>query len=136
MTQVSAEGQLLTIVLRPGESFELPDGLGEVHFDGVDRYVALDLRADPSLTLVLVSALVAITGLMLSLFTPRRRVWLRIAPAPARSSKVDRSSAQTRVEIAGLARGDDLGLADEVAAVLAAALTTPDHPHQEQSRKD
>ena len=136
MTQVSDDGQLLTIVLRPGESFELPGGLGEVHFDGVDRYVALDLRADPSLALVLVSALVAITGLMLSLFTPRRRVWLRIAPAPARSSKVDRSSAQTRVEIAGLARGDDLGLADEVAAVLAAALTTPDHPHQEQSRKD
>lgn len=136
MTQISDGGQLLTIVLRPGESFELPGGLGEVHFDGVDRFVALDLRADPSLTLVLVSALVAITGLMLSLFTPRRRVWLRITPVVAQSSKVEPSTARTRVAIAGLARGDDLGLADEVAAVLAAGLAAPDHSHQEQSRKD
>ena len=38
-----------TLVVRPGETVDLPDGLGTLTFNGLPRYVALDLRHDPAL---------------------------------------------------------------------------------------
>lgn len=117
MTQaVDADGQPVTLYLRPGETVELPDGLGTVTFDDLPRFVALDLRHDPALGLVLVFALAALGGLATSLFLPRRRVWLRAVPDGA---------GRTVVAAAALARGDDLGLQGEVDA-LVDALRAPD----------
>lgn len=97
-----------TVVVRPGETVELPDGLGTLTFEDLPRFVALDLRHDPTLTLVLVFALAALTGLGISLFTPRRRVWVRAERDP---------EGVTVVQVAGLARGNDPGLAAEVERV-------------------
>jgi cytochrome c biogenesis protein len=123
------DGERVTLLLEPGDTVDLPDGLGTISFaDGdVPRFVALDLRHDPSLAWVLTFALLALAGLTGSLFLPRRRVWVR--------SWSD--GGVTHVEIAGLARGDDAGLDGEVDRTRAAVpgVTTPDSP-TEQGTED
>lgn len=112
------DGQQATLVVRPGETVDLPDGQGTLTFDSLPRYVALDLRYDPALTVILVFALLALLGLSLSLFTPRRRVWLRAWTEDGSACGPPR----TVVDAAGLARGDDGGLQREVDAALDASL--------------
>jgi cytochrome c biogenesis protein len=85
------------------------------------RFVALDLRHDPALGWILGFALAALAGLSASLFAPRRRLWVRAAP-----SGLDRDQGPvTVVTAAGLARGDDVGLAPELGRVMAAVLGVP-----------
>ncbi len=109
---VDESGERIKVLARPGETVELPDGLGTLTLgEDLPRYVALDLRHDPSLGFVLVFALLALAGLTVSLFTPRRRVWARAYVA---------QDGATVVEVAGLARGDDTGLQAEVDRALAA----------------
>lgn len=114
---VDADGERAKVLVAPGETVELPDGLGTITFESLPRYVALDLRHDPSLTWVLVFALGALGGLAVSLFTPRRRVWVRAWREPVPS---DARRERTVVRVAGLARGDDAGLQGEVDSLLAA----------------
>ncbi|AEI13042.1 MULTISPECIES: cytochrome c biogenesis protein ResB [Cellulomonas] len=124
MTQALEEdGTALTLYLRPGETVDLPDGLGSVTFDRLDRYVALDLRHDPALTAVLVFSLLAFAGLATSLFAPRRRLWVRAAPAADDAQDHGPGTGSTVVSAAGLARGDDVGLQPELDRVLAETLT-------------
>ena len=110
---VEADGTPVTIRIRPGETVTLPDGLGTVEFRALPRFVALDLRYDPALAFVLTFALLALAGLATSLFTPRRRVWVRASPDPA-------DPRRTLVSAAALARGDDIALPTEIDRVLAA----------------
>ena len=123
MTQVlDDDGDPVTVFVEPGRTVELPDGLGTVTWQGLPRFVALDLRHDPALPFVLASAIAALLGLALSLFTPRRRVWLRLTEA---DGAVDAGTAapragRTLVDAAALARGDDVGLDEELARVMAA----------------
>ncbi|MCC2316809.1 cytochrome c biogenesis protein ResB [Cellulomonas chengniuliangii] len=110
---VDAQGDPVTLHLRPGETVELPDGLGTLTFEGVPRFVALDLRYDPALPFLLVFALLGIAGLCTSLFVPRRRVWVRAAVD-------DADPVRTVVTAGALARSDDVGLQDELDRVLGA----------------
>ena len=114
-------GTPVTLYVHPGETVTLPDGLGTMTFDGLRRYVALDLRRDPALAWVLTFALAALAGLSASLFVPRRRVWVRATRA------IQDQGPTTVVTAAGLARGDDIGLAPEVDRVLAAVLAPRGH---------
>ena len=107
---MGSDGQAVSLKVQPGETVDLPNGLGTLTFKALPRYVALDLRYDPALTEVLVFALLALAGLATSLFTPRRRVWLRAAVA---------ADGRTVVTAAALARGDDIGLQPELDRVLA-----------------
>jgi cytochrome c biogenesis protein len=107
-----ANGQPAQLLLRKGSQVTLPDGAGSVSFDAVKRYAAFDIRSDPTKGWALGAALVALAGVTASLFVRRRRLWVRV-------SEDDRG--RTVVEVAGLARGEDAGLGDEVKAVLAAA---------------
>jgi cytochrome c biogenesis protein len=109
---VDEDGRIVTLVVRPGESADLPGGLGSVTFDGLPRFVALDVRDDPAEGAVLVFALLALTGLGLSLFVPRRRLWLRLT---------DAGDGRTVIDAAALARGDDPGLRADLDRTLAAA---------------
>ena len=106
---VDDDGLPVTLYLRPGETVDLPDGLGTLTFDALPRFVALDLRHDPSLAWVLTFALLAFAGLATSLFVPRRRVWLRLHPGDEGPG-----SGRTVVTAAALARGDDVGLQAEL----------------------
>ncbi|SDS85090.1 cytochrome c biogenesis protein [Paraoerskovia marina] len=102
------DGTPTTIVLGVGDTVNLPDG-GSITFEDLPRYVALDLRHDPALGFILTFSLLALGGLAVSLFTPRRRVWLRTWAEDGR----------TVVEVAGLARHDDAGLQGQVDDLLA-----------------
>lgn len=117
---VDADGERVKLLVAPGETVDLPDGLGTLTFESVPRYVALDLRHDPSLTWVLVFALGALGGLAVSLFTPRRRVWVRAWRETVPGDGPDGARERTVVAVAGLARGDDAGLQGEVDSLLAA----------------
>lgn len=102
----------LRILLRPGQTYELPGGRGSITFDGVERFAGLSIRTDPGKTLTLVSAVLMLGGLILSLVVRRRRVFVRVRPADV--------DGRTVVEVGGLAKDDDEGMDDELDAVLTA----------------
>lgn len=119
MEQVTEpDGTPVTLYVRPGETVELPDGLGTLELRDLPRFVALDLRRDPALPFVLVFALLAFAGLGVSLFTPRRRVWVRATPDAERPGR-------TVVSAAALARGDDVGLQAELDEIVGALALDP-----------
>jgi len=91
--------------LRPGESWALPEGLGTVKFTGYVEYGSFVVARDPGKEAALAAMLVAIAGLVASLFVRRRRLWVRVSPS---------SDGRTLVEVAGLARTESPGLATEV----------------------
>ncbi|REE03992.1 cytochrome c biogenesis protein [Citricoccus muralis] len=92
------------ITLSPGESYDLPEGKGSISFDGVQRYVGLDIHHDPGKWGVGFFAVLALVSLGVSLFVRRRRVWVRSATGP---------DGSTMVEYGLLARGEDFGLREE-----------------------
>ncbi|WP_108249462.1 cytochrome c biogenesis protein ResB [Planctomonas deserti] len=86
------------IRLAPGETQELPDGLGTVSLDDVPRFASFDIHHDPTQGWVLFFAVCVLAGLLTSLFIPRRRVWMKA---------VRDADGGLTLEYAGLARGDD-----------------------------
>lgn len=96
------------IVLAKGSKVTLPDGNGTISFDGIKRYAALDIRHDPGQIYVLVFAVLALLGLMASLFLNRRRAWIRTGNHP---------DGRTMVEFGLLARGEDRRLEAESKAI-------------------
>jgi cytochrome c biogenesis protein len=84
--------------LKPGEVFEYPGG--SIKFEGYIQWVNLNFVADPGKNFALFGGIVAILGLLASLFTRRRRIWIRVG---------------TQVEVAGLAKNDAPGLDVEMA---------------------
>lgn len=96
------------ITLAPGTSYTLPDGKGSISFDGVKRYVGVDIHHNPGQLYALIFALLAVAGLVASLYVNRRRVWVR-----AKTS----NDGRTLVEYGLLARGEDHRLAGEAAAL-------------------
>lgn len=112
MTQVMIPGDDEEVpyraVLRPGESADLPDGRGSITFESLPRYVALDLRYDPSIMWMGGFAILAMVGLAGSLFLRRRRLWVTL-------EEVDGGSL---VRAAALARGDDPGLESALERVI------------------
>lgn len=94
-----------TIELAIGDTVQLPNGLGSISLDAAPRYASLEVHRDPAQGYVFVFALLAITGLIVSLFIPRRRLWVKASSAP---------DGQVLLEYAGLARGEDPGLEQAV----------------------
>lgn len=105
MTQLKGpDGKPLVLQLAPGESTQLPNGNGTISFDGVKRYMAVDIRHNPTQGWMLVFSTFILLGLAASLFIPRRRAWV----------KATEGEDGTRMEVAALARGDDPRLKAEV----------------------
>jgi cytochrome c biogenesis protein len=99
-----------SIELKPGETMDLPNGLGTVTLDNVKRFASFEVHHDPTQGWVLLFAVLVLGGLLTSLFIPRRRVWVKAAV---------RGDGSVHVEYAGLARGDDPRLVEAVAALAA-----------------
>ncbi len=80
-----------------GDTLELPEGMGTITLEAVPRYAAFDVMRNPAQMWILVSALAATTGLLVSLFIPRRRMWVKAVP----------TEDGVVLQYAALARGDD-----------------------------
>lgn len=119
-----------SIELLPGQTAELPNGLGTVTFENaadpsaneltdgtldslspgadysesVKRFVSLSIHHDVGAPWVLLFAVLALAGLLLALFVPRRRMWVRVTPR----------GDSLHIEYAALARGEDPQLAAAV----------------------
>ncbi|QUR69566.1 cytochrome c biogenesis protein ResB [Mycobacterium spongiae] len=95
--------------LRAGEQVRLEQGPAAgtaIRFDGAVPFVNLQVSHDPGQVWVLVFAMTMMAGLLVSLVVRRRRVWVRLAPAPE-------SAGTVNVELGGLARTDNSGWGDE-----------------------
>lgn len=114
-----ADGKPLRLDLAMGRTATLPDGLGTVSFDGLSRYVKLQVSHTPGQMVALVGVVLALIGLLGSLFVRPRRVWVRVR----------REGGRTLVEVAGLDRsagGDLSGEIEGLVAALAPANARPD----------
>ena len=118
------DGKPLRVDLAMGHTTELPDGLGSITFDGVSRYVKVQVSQTPGQKITLVGVVLALLGLLGSLFIRPRRIWVRVR----------REGGRTLVEVAGLDRSSGGDLSGEVDA-LAAALADPE-PDEDQSRME
>lgn len=94
MTQVAGgEASAKAIELERGQTANLPGGLGSVTFDGLKRFISLDISYNPGVGWILLFALLSLGGLMITLLVARRRVWVR--------------TTEDGFELAALTRGDD-----------------------------
>ncbi len=134
MTQIAGgDSENAALELAPGETVDLPNGLGTITFedataDGADevvkRYVSLSVHRDVGAPWVLAFAILALAGLLVALFVPRRRMWVKATPA----------GKTLELEYAGLARGEDPAIAaavadlarDHAAALRGAGMTAAD----------
>jgi len=96
------------ITLTPGATVNLPEGKGSITFDGVKKYIGVDIHHNPGQLYALIFGLLAVAGLMTSLYVNRRRVWVRTGT---------HTDGRTMVEYGLLARGEDHRLAGEAAAL-------------------
>jgi cytochrome c biogenesis protein len=117
MTQLTGgKTGVKSIELAPGDTQDLPNGLGTITFqnespDGaqgydqsVKRFVSLSVHRDIGAPWVLGFAILALAGLITALFVPRRRMWVKATP----------EGHTVKLEYAGLARGEDPTLAAAV----------------------
>ena len=97
LTQIAGRHTGTDVVLTPGEVFELPGGLGSIEFTSLRRFIGVEIRHDPTQLGVAISLFFVVAGLLASLGTRRRRVWIRA-----------RGTARTpELEWGGMSRGDD-----------------------------
>ncbi len=83
--------------LKLGDTYDF--GVGSITFEGWKSWVNLQIVDDPGKMYALFGAIFAILGLLISLFTRQRRIWVKVG---------------TRVEIAGLAKNGVPGLNEEL----------------------
>lgn len=88
--------------LQLGDTVELPGGRGTITFESLDRFAGISVRHDPGRWLTLGSALLALSGLLVTLLVPRRRVFARVDD--------DAVEGRTVVTVAAMAKADDTGL--------------------------
>jgi cytochrome c biogenesis protein len=118
-TQVTrADGQPFRVDLRPGQRVQLPDGLGSVEFEGVEPWVRLQVSQTPGKRIALLGVVLALIGLLGSLFVRPRRVWVRAR----------RDGAGTMVEVAVLDRSGNGEAAEVLERIVAQLRGDPADP--------
>ncbi len=85
--------------LAPGETYEFAEG--SITFETFIPWVNLQIVKDPGKSYALVGGIVAILGLLASLFTRRRRIWVSVT--------------KKNIQVAGLAKNAAPGLENEIA---------------------
>ena len=106
------DGQPFRVDLSAGESVTLPDGLGTVTFEGLERWNRIQVSRTPGKLVALSGVVLALLGLLGSLFIRPRRVWVR-----ARAQE----GGGTLVEVGRLDRssGADPEESDELSDIVA-----------------
>jgi cytochrome c biogenesis protein len=84
--------------VKPGETFNYDEG--SITLETVVPWINLQVVKDPGKSYALIGGIVAVLGLLSSLYGRRRRIWIRITSQGA--------------EVAGLAKNSAPGLEDEI----------------------
>lgn len=116
--------RVATTTLRPGDTLTLPNGAGAVTFVGYDQWAAFNITHDPGKPVVFGAVCATVLGLVLSLATRRRRLWVRASRD---------SSGRTLVEVGGLTRTDASGGFDDEFQRLVTALQSVAPPTAQES---
>jgi cytochrome c biogenesis protein len=134
------------VKLSVGQTARLPDGMGSIRFDGVQRWVKLQVSHTPGKEVALGGVLVGILGLMGSLFIRPRRAWVRVARFPGDDAGDPDNDAgdpadrgRTVVELGGLDRSSGGDLADEIdelERLIKGPPPTDDQPPERPERTD
>ena len=114
-----ADGSMFRVDLFQGETVDLPDDAGSVTFEGMDPWVRVQISRTPGQGVALAGVILALIGLLGSLFIRPRRVWVRVRRREGGSSDGDGDG--TLVEVAGLDRsggGDVPAELEEIVAAL------------------
>jgi cytochrome c biogenesis protein len=112
LTPIAGTGaDVPALEIAPGQTVDLPNGLGTVELSDVKRFASFDVHNDPSQIWVLSFAILILAGLFTGLFIPRRRVWIKAT---------EKDDGTVTLEYAGLARGEDPRLEAAVADISAA----------------
>jgi len=107
-------GQPYRIDLSIGETVELPDGLGSVTFEDMYSWQRIQVSQTPGKRVALGGVVLALLGLMGSLFIRSRRVWVRATVG---------ADGRTLVQVAALERsggGDIRSVLDDLVQALRA----------------
>jgi cytochrome c biogenesis protein len=123
------DGQPFRVDLPVGEQVKLPDGLGTVSFDRVERWNKIQISQTPGKWVALTGVVLALLGLLGSLFIRPRRVWVRAR----------RGAEGTLVEVAVLDRsaGADEGVVlEQVVTALRAGPADGSDSADRADRKD
>jgi cytochrome c biogenesis protein len=102
------DGKMFRVDLQPGQTVQLPDGKGSVTFEGVRHWTRLQISRTPDVWLTLLGVILALVGLLGSLFIRPRRVWVRAR----------REDGATLVEVAALDRSGGGDLAPVVSSLV------------------
>ncbi|RFU87786.1 cytochrome c biogenesis protein ResB [Streptomyces triticagri] len=127
-----ADGELLKERLLPGETMKLPNGAGSVTFEkDLKEWASFQVSHQSGNGLALAGAVLALAGLVASLFIQRRRVWIRATRG---------ADGITVVEMAGLGRSESAKLPEELGDLAATlhtgAPTAPDTADAPASAED
>ncbi|MCW2753717.1 MAG: cytochrome c biosis protein ResB [Marmoricola sp.] len=106
---VRKDNKAMRVDLTLGQTVTLPNGLGSVTFDGVSRFVKLQVSHNPSGWVALLGMIMALVGLLGSLFIKPRRVWVAVR----------REGGRTLVDVAGLDRSSGGTLPEQIDALAA-----------------
>ena len=110
MTQLTLNGDLLRMELKPGDSYVLPNGLGIVSFDGWKRWVKLQVSTTPGMGAILAFVLLAVAGMALSLSVKPRRAWFMVSGGDVWTAGADRVDGRSGVGEDVAAVAAELGL--------------------------
>ncbi len=91
--------------LRPGETWKLPNA--SVEFLGVRQFATFNIASDPAQNVALAGSLLAIVGVIGSLYIQRRRVFIRVVEREGR----------TMVEVAAISRAEDTDVTEVIQSV-------------------
>jgi cytochrome c biogenesis protein len=104
------DGSMFRVDLAEGDTVQLPDDLGSVTFERVERWNKIEVSQTPGKRIALAGVVLALLGLLGSLFIRPRRAWVRVRE----------QAGGTLVEVAVLDRAGG----DDVSAVLEAIVAT------------
>jgi cytochrome c biogenesis protein len=102
------DGKMFRVDIQPGQTVQLPDGAGSVTFHGVRHWTRLQISRTPYVWVTLLGVVLALVGLLGSLFIRPRRVWVRAR----------RRDGTTLVEVAALDRSGGGDLTPVVSSVV------------------
>ena len=108
------DGKMFRVDLFKGQTVKLPNGAGSVTLDSVDPWVRVQISRTPGQGVALAGVVLALLGLLGSLFIRPRRVWVR-----ARREE-ETGEGVTLVEVAGLDRSGGGDVSAELAQIVTA----------------